>query len=71
MVFFPLLEICRQNSCQTLYFQETWYRALHHCSMHGMRLASILSRDENEQLLKQIRDSRKCFFEASQTARDR
>ncbi|XP_031632768.1 perlucin-like protein [Contarinia nasturtii] len=33
-----------------------WYRAFFHCRSLGMNLASISSREENNQILKQIRD---------------
>ncbi|KAG4068544.1 hypothetical protein HA402_004885 [Bradysia odoriphaga] len=37
--------------------KENWYRALSHCIANGMRLASVLSEEENDEILKQIRDS--------------
>lgn len=41
------------------YSQVDWHRALHHCIADDMRLASILSREENDQVVKQIKDSGK------------
>lgn len=36
--------------------------ALHDCTSNGMRLASIASKEENDRLVKQIRNSGKWFF---------
>lgn len=35
----------------------TWHKALHDCTLNGMRLASIASEEEDARLVKQIKDS--------------
>lgn len=37
--------------------QATWLTALNHCKARGWRLAAITSKQENDQLLKQIKNS--------------
>lgn len=40
-------------------FQENWHKAYHTCLTHGMRLASISSKDENNLLVETIKEAGK------------
>lgn len=48
------------DAIQNLWYQQAnWHQALNHCIANEMRMASVLSQEESDNLSKQIRDSGK------------
>lgn len=47
------------NFTKKIDLQTNWFKANHHCTWNGMRLATILSQEENNQVKAQINETRK------------
>lgn len=44
-----------------LYFQVNWTEAVRQCRLRNMELISILSKEQNDKIIKTIRDARKYY----------